>query len=427
VNIVRKKENYFREVSEMKKLILVLAIALMASPAFALNVYLHRVPDTNVIDVNYSDANATNLPRAFALEITIPSGSAKVSSVINYKANGESTVAGKGYGIYPAMIDINSFGIVQTWGTPLADTIHDPGAGIALPSQDVVLEFASLYYDAPGAAESNAPATSGKLCSLKIGLNGQLTTFNVKMKGETTFRGGVVLEDGTQFPVDTNTLYVIPVLLPGKAGLVSPTPSGTTGVARIGTSLTWTAGTGTVNSHGVYFGTVSPGTYLGTQTGASYAIPGTMAQGKLYYWRIDENNSAGTTTGDQWSFRVQECMKSTSTEYNRWVTYGRPDCWCYKKQCRGDADGKLTSLKPIMTPDLNVFKGGFNKAGSVIRDLMVGTVQAICADFDRKDTSLKPVMTPDLNIFKAWFNKANTIVPQCDAAPIVGQYNFWMN
>jgi hypothetical protein len=86
--------------------------------------------------------------------------------------------------------------------------------------------------------------------------------------------------------------------LPGKA--TSPSPAnGATNVATNAT-LSWTAGSD-ATSHDVYFGTTSPGTFKGNQTATTYN-PGTLALSTTYYWRIDEKNATGTTTGDVWSF-----------------------------------------------------------------------------------------------------------------------------
>ena len=88
------------------------------------------------------------------------------------------------------------------------------------------------------------------------------------------------------------------VSAPGKA--TSPSPS--TGATSVGitTDLSWTADSN-ATSHDVYFGTTSPGTSQGEQTGTTFDT-GTMANGTTYYWRIDEKNAGGTTTGDVWSF-----------------------------------------------------------------------------------------------------------------------------
>jgi hypothetical protein len=69
------------------------------------------------------------------------------------------------------------------------------------------------------------------------------------------------------------------------------------------TDLSWTAGAA-ATSHDVYFGTDStPDSteFKGNQTTTTFD-PGTLAYSTTYYWRIDEKNSIGTTTGDVWSF-----------------------------------------------------------------------------------------------------------------------------
>jgi C1A family cysteine protease len=85
---------------------------------------------------------------------------------------------------------------------------------------------------------------------------------------------------------------------PAQASTPSPA-NGETGVS--GTAdLSWTAGSG-ATSHDVYFGTSSPGTFRGNQAGTTFDT-GTMNPNTTYYWRIDEKNACGTTTGTLWSF-----------------------------------------------------------------------------------------------------------------------------
>ena len=74
---------------------------------------------------------------------------------------------------------------------------------------------------------------------------------------------------------------------------------GATGVAPEGISLTWAAGA-EATSHMVYFGTTNPPEFVGEQTGTSFAT-GILPDAN-YYWRVDEKNSAGETTGTVWSF-----------------------------------------------------------------------------------------------------------------------------
>jgi hypothetical protein len=86
--------------------------------------------------------------------------------------------------------------------------------------------------------------------------------------------------------------------LPGQASNQTP-GNGATDVS-ITTDLSWTAG-GYATSHDVYFGTTNPPPFRVNQTGTTYDT-GTMAISTTYYWRIDEKNASGTTTGDVWSF-----------------------------------------------------------------------------------------------------------------------------
>lgn len=34
-----------------------------------------------------------------------------------------------------------------------------------------------------------------------------------------------------------------------------------------------------------------------------------------------------------------DCFPINHPKYNEWVSVGKPDCWCYPRQCHGDADG----------------------------------------------------------------------------------------
>jgi hypothetical protein len=83
----------------------------------------------------------------------------------------------------------------------------------------------------------------------------------------------------------------------------APAPAhGATLVAR-NAHLSWSAGSG-ASSHDVYFGTTDPPPFLGNQSGTSFD-PGRMSPLQTYYWRIDEVNEGGTTTGSVWSFTTR--------------------------------------------------------------------------------------------------------------------------
>jgi hypothetical protein len=85
---------------------------------------------------------------------------------------------------------------------------------------------------------------------------------------------------------------------PGQA--TNPNPADSAANVSIDADLSWTAGSGSTSSD-VYFGTTSPGSFQGNQTATTFD-PGTMANNTTYYWRIDEINAVGTTTGTVWSF-----------------------------------------------------------------------------------------------------------------------------
>jgi hypothetical protein len=91
---------------------------------------------------------------------------------------------------------------------------------------------------------------------------------------------------------------------PGQAS--APIPSNGASGLGIESNLSWSAGTD-ATSHDVYFGTNSSlngGAFKGSQGGTGYD-PGTLDYGTTYYWRIDEVNSDGTTTGVVWSFATE--------------------------------------------------------------------------------------------------------------------------
>jgi hypothetical protein len=68
--------------------------------------------------------------------------------------------------------------------------------------------------------------------------------------------------------------------------------------------LSWTAGAD-ADSHDVYFGTTSGNlVFQGNQTGTTFD-PGSLSGKTRYYWRIDEVNANGTTTGVEWWFKTK--------------------------------------------------------------------------------------------------------------------------
>ncbi len=112
------------------------------------------------------------------------------------------------------------------------------------------------------------------------------------------------------------------------------------------------------------------------------------------------------------------CMKFTAPEYPEMVAWGWPECWCYRRQCRGDATG--TPLGPywVQLADLNVLKSGWYKIDAVLATVPNG----ICADFNHAAMGPYRVTIADLNILKEYWYKAEALVPECDST----HYNCWI-
>jgi len=119
-----------------------------------------------------------------------------------------------------------------------------------------------------------------------------------------------------------------------------------------------------------------------------------------------------------------ECLVDDGgTEYDNWVYWDRPDCWCYQRQCRGDIDGLQLGPLWVSGNDLIIFKTALNKPELLI------PAGGECADLDHLKLGPLWVSGNDLTILKAYLNKPATLVPPCDSdqdgVPDGVIYNFW--
>jgi hypothetical protein len=138
---------------------------------------------------------------------------------------------------------------------------------------------------------------------------------------------------------------------------------------------------------------------------------------------------AGYYFGETEDYRfvpITECIKATAAEYLDWTNWNRPNCWCYKRQCRGDING-TKNIQWVQILDLNILKAAFGKTDAQL----VLIPNGICADLNHKK-NIQRVQILDLNILKNYFGKPEAQVPCCDnngdcilvPADI---YNFWTN
>lgn len=191
----------------MKKLSVLLAVLLLATPALAA-VRIIVQPDGEMATINYeTDGEKV---RAFALDITADGGTIEgISDFIR----GESSAANPGYGIFPAnfgrYITVDPVtGEVASWDVndynPVADPC-DPGALGGLGTNGITIEMGALYYPTDDSSP-NAPGNTGLLCSLTLSGPANLTvTLNEA-------RGGVVLTNPDEAAaVDLDQATGVPV------------------------------------------------------------------------------------------------------------------------------------------------------------------------------------------------------------------------
>ena len=107
------------------------------------------------------------------------------------------------------------------------------------------------------------------------------------------------------------------------------------------------------------------------------------------------------------------CLPNTVSYYSTWLAQGKPECWCYPRQCYGDADGKLETTKTgtyyVHFNDLNILLANWNVKGTTM------SVPGICADFkhdyETTKTGTYRVHFNDLNMLLANWNVKGTNIP----------------
>ena len=168
----------------MKKLIFVLTLLLLVSPALAkVNVYC--TTEGKEVSVYYSmDGSDANKPVAFGLDIEVDS-SATIGVPNNVDPN---------FWVYPGTIDINTEADppeVNEAGTPYADPCDYPSDTKGGPGTGAMTVEMGALFSPPEANSPNAPNASGLLFKFTVDVN----DCNVSI-AENSIRGGVVLVGG---------------------------------------------------------------------------------------------------------------------------------------------------------------------------------------------------------------------------------------
>ncbi len=111
------------------------------------------------------------------------------------------------------------------------------------------------------------------------------------------------------------------------------------------------------------------------------------------------------------------CISADHPDYNEWVEVGEPVCWCYQRQCHGDADCKAQSSQIywVSSNDLDILIAAWNKPFSEIEGVKISGIDLVCADFDHKAQGKDKyrVSTDDLDILIANWNIADKPDPNC--------------
>jgi hypothetical protein len=127
--------------------------------------------------------------------------------------------------------------------------------------------------------------------------------------------------------------------------------------------------------------------------------------------RIVNMGAYGGTSEASLSPSGISCISADHPDYDEWVKVSKPICWCYRRQCHGDADGKSQGKKKywVSTEDLDILIAAWNKPFEQLAG------NQICADFDHlpQGKSKYRVSTDDLDILISNWNIANKPNPDC--------------
>jgi len=130
-----------------------------------------------------------------------------------------------------------------------------------------------------------------------------------------------------------------------------------------------------------------------------------------------------------------DCVKTTAPFYQAWLgsagsarplaTWTKPDCWCYERNCRGDADNCKEAWNSywVYSVDYDLLKDAYG----LLDNLVVGSY--ICANFDHlwEAWDSYAVYDLDFGIVKQYYGLLEGSVPTCPLdwdGDSVDDYNF---
>lgn len=143
---------------------------------------------------------------------------------------------------------------------------------------------------------------------------------------------------------------------------------------------------------------------------------------------MEDGNSPSDVNLSTCRAEFQDCFPSDHPDFSTWVSVGKPDCWCYPRQCHGDADGAQEGDEKqgyfwVSNADLQVLVDGWmhQYSGSPTQD---GTDPGsdpdywICADFERHEEGDEKqgyfrVSNEDLQVLVDYWMDKVTVEPNC--------------
>jgi len=172
----------------MRKMILALAVVLLAAPAWAVVTITLTDLGDNKVAIGYdARSESPKLVRAFALDVNVADGT--IDDINGYAIGDDNG----GYGIFPGnfsrYITVLANGTVDNWSdpnyTPVAPA-DDPGALGGLGTDGITIEMGSLY-------DTNDPDPCGVLCIVTVSEG----TTKLCVNGNA-IRGNIVMEDAAE-------------------------------------------------------------------------------------------------------------------------------------------------------------------------------------------------------------------------------------
>jgi hypothetical protein len=154
-----------------------------------------------------------------------------------------------------------------------------------------------------------------------------------------------------------------------------------------------------------------PGPGITVEMGSLYTDNGPAATGVLCVITVDENVTEVCVTGNAirgnvvledaseattnvdvtpvctTDFDGGGCLPSDDVGYDFWVSQGKPDCWCYARQCYGDADGHkqgniIVGDLYVSTDDIIILAAAWQVAEAPKGPGIASIENGICADFN---------------------------------------------